>query len=134
ASWADALAQQGCGFFDGAQNAVMRTAAANIVVERAGDFRRRRRWIAVEQRLGRNENAAETISALARLLVEKGLLQRMWLVRRAKTFDRRHTAACNADGRTAAGLHPLSLDQHDAGTPFFQAPAQTRPAQPPSNY
>src|SRR5262249_61932040 len=106
ASWADALAQQGCGFFDGAQNAVMRTAAANIVVERAGDFRPRRRWIAVEQRLGRNENAAKTISALARLLVEKGLLQRMWLVRRSKTFDRRHVAARDACGGGGPGGHP----------------------------
>jgi hypothetical protein len=39
ASWAGAFAQAGRGFFDGAQNPVMRTAAANIVVKGAGDFR-----------------------------------------------------------------------------------------------
>src|SRR5690242_20816810 len=74
----------------------MRPAAAQIIVERAGDFRACWRRIAVEQRLGRDQNPAKTISALAGLLLEKGLLQRMRGLRRAETFDGRHAAAGDA--------------------------------------
>ena len=94
------LAQPRRGFGDRAQNPVMRTAAAKIVVERRGDLCARRRRIAVEQRLGRDQNAAEAIAALARLLFQKCLLQRMRLFRRAEPFDRGDAAA--GDRRQAA--------------------------------
>src|SRR5438477_12206255 len=81
------LLASGPRLFDRAQNAVMRPAAAQIVVKRVGDVRPRRRRIAIEQRLGRYQNAAETITALAGLLLEKGLLQRMRVLRGAKSFD-----------------------------------------------
>ena len=37
--------------------------------------------VVVEQRLGRNQDAGEAITALAGLLVEKGLLQRVRRIR-----------------------------------------------------
>src|SRR6516165_4791683 len=64
------------------------------------------------------------------LLVEKGLLQRMWLVRRSKTFDRRHVAAGDACGGAAAGLHRLAVDQHDAAAALFKAATKPRPNEP----
>src|SRR5262249_59934377 len=99
----------------------MRAATAKIVVEGAGDFRACWRRIAIEQRLGRDQNAAETISALARLLLEKGLLQRMWLLRRTKNLNRCCAPAGHASDRRAAGLYRGAVDQDDAAAALFTA-------------
>src|SRR5690349_4557376 len=107
----------------------MGAAAAKIIVKGAGDVGPRRRWAAVEQRLGRHQNAAETIAALAGLLLDKGLLQRMRLVRRAKTFDRGHVAAGDAGDGAAAGLHRLPVDQDKAAAALFEAAAEPRAGQ-----
>ena len=78
----------GGGAFDGAQDADVAAAAADVVVERVGDLVPRRRRVMVEQRLGRDQDAGQAIAALAGLLVEKGLLQRVRPLRRAEPFDR----------------------------------------------
>ena len=49
----------------------------------------------LEQCLGRDQDAGEAIAALARLLVDKGLLQRMRPVRRAYALDRHDFLAYN---------------------------------------
>ena len=75
------------GFFDRAHDAVMRAAAADIAVERGRDFGPRRRRILVEQRLGRDQDAGEAVAALAGLLVDEGLLQRVRALGRAQPLD-----------------------------------------------
>src|SRR5436190_23617218 len=82
------FAQQTSGPFDGAQDADVGPAAADIVVERLGDFFPRRRRVVVEQCLGCDQDAGQAIAALAGLLVDKGFLQRMRLLRRAQALDR----------------------------------------------
>src|SRR5207249_2520984 len=77
------------GALDGAQDAGMRAAAADVVVERQGDLPARRRWVHVEQRLSGDQDAGQAIAALPGLLVEKGLLQRMRPLGRAEPLDRK---------------------------------------------
>src|SRR6516225_4469092 len=60
--------------FDSPYNTDMAAAAADIVVQRLGDLHPRRRGVAIEQRLGRDQDAGKAIAALPRLLVEKRLL------------------------------------------------------------
>jgi hypothetical protein len=109
--------QSGRCFLDRAQNSVVRAAAAKVVVKRAGYFGPRWRWIAIEQGFGGNENAAEAISALAGLLLEKSLLQGMWLIRRAKSLDGGHVAASDTCDRTPAGFFRLVVDQVSSPQP-----------------
>lgn len=108
----------------------MRAAAAQIVIERTSNLVARRCRIAVEQRLGRDQDAAETIAALARLLLKKGLLQRMRLVRRAKAFDGRDAAAGDACDRAPAGFHRRAINQNKAAAALLKATAETRADQP----
>src|SRR6266568_4896102 len=86
---------RGC-FRDRTQNSIMRPAAADVAVERLRDFGPRRRRIAVEQCLRRDEDAAEAIAALAGLLIEESLLQGMRLFGRAETLDGRDRFAGEA--------------------------------------
>ena len=65
----------------------MAAAAADVVVKCPGDFGARRRRVMVEQRLGRDQDAGQAIAALAGLLVEKGLLQRVRPLWRAESLD-----------------------------------------------
>src|SRR5580658_8656603 len=102
----------------------MRAAAAKIVVERRGNLRPRRRRIAVEQRLGRNQNAAQTIAALARLLVQESLLQRMRLFRRAEPFDRCDAAAGDGPELAGAGFFRPAVDEHQATAALFEPAAE----------
>ena len=64
-------------FCDRAQDARMRAAAAQMLVQRGDDLRPRRAVVAVQQRLGRHDDAGQTIAALAGLLLQERLLQRM---------------------------------------------------------
>src|SRR5215472_6736873 len=54
----------------------------------------------------------------------------MWFLRRAETFDRRHTAAGDACGRAPAGFYRFAVDQNDAAAALFKAAAETRSDQP----
>ena len=89
----------------------MRAAAAEIAVERLGDLAPRRRGIAVEQRLRGDEDAREAVAALAGLLVDERLLQRMRLLGRAEPFDRRDRLAGDAPQRPGTGLAGFAVDQ-----------------------
>ena len=72
-----------------AQNPRMRAAATEMLVQCRGDVGARRRRVAVEQRLGADHDPRQTVAALARLLVEERLLQRMRLRGAAQPLDRR---------------------------------------------
>jgi hypothetical protein len=68
------LAHSRCGEGNCPQYPVMRTAAANVAVERRRDLGSRGRGVAIEQCLCRDQYAGEAIAALAGLFVDKGLL------------------------------------------------------------
>ena len=112
---------------DRAQDAVVRAAAADIVVERLRDLGARRRRVPVEQRLGGDQDAGQAIAALAGLLVEKGLLQRVRPVGAAEPLDRRDRFA--GDGRHAALPQDFSgcaVDQHHAAAALLEPAAESR--------
>ena len=94
------------------------------------DLAAARLGIAVEQRLGRHQDAAQAIAALAGLLVEEGLLQRMRLGRRAQALDRGHRAAGHRADLAGAGIGRLAVDQHHAAAALLQAAAVARAHQP----
>ncbi len=104
----------------------MRAAAADIVVEGQRDLAARRRRVAVEERLGGDEDAGQAIAALARLLVEKGLLQRMRPLRGAEPLDRQHSLADDGRDGLTAGFHRLAVDQHHAGAALLETAAEFR--------
>src|SRR5439155_4611503 len=112
------------GPFDRAQDAGMRAAAADIVVERYGDLASRRRRITVEQGLRRDQDAGNAIAALPGLLVEKGLLQRVRPLRRAEPLNRQNAPAGDRGQRLAAGFRGFAVDQHHAGAALLEAAAE----------
>src|SRR5262249_47987283 len=71
-----------------AQDAVVGAAPAQMDVQLGTDLRLRRRRIAAEQRRGANEDAGQAVAALARLLIDEGLLQRMRCRLAAQTLNR----------------------------------------------
>src|SRR5436309_557381 len=81
----------------------------------------RRRRVTVEQRLGRDQDAGQAIAALAGLLVEKGLLQRVRPLLRAEPLDRQDAPAGDGRDRLAAGLLGPTVDQHHAGAALLEA-------------
>src|SRR5262249_8893353 len=84
----------------------------------------RRRWITVEQCLGRDQDAGKAIAALTGLLIEKGLLQRVRPVRRAEALYRRDGFASHRRQRLAAGLFRAAVDQHHAAAALLLAAAE----------
>src|SRR5947207_7570295 len=102
----------------------MRAATADIVVERHGDLAPRRCRVTVEQRLGRNQDAGKAIAALPGLLVEKGLLQRVRVLRRAEALDRQDVFAGDGRQRLAAGFHRRAIDQYHATAALLLAAAE----------
>src|SRR5438132_6506993 len=124
------FAQQTGGAFDGAQDADMAAAAADVVVECGGDLASRRRWIAVEQSLGRDQDAGKAIAALPGLLVEKSLLQRMGPLRRAQSLDRHDRLARHCRQWLAAGFLRPAVDQYHAAAALLLAAAEFRADEP----
>ena len=104
----------------------MRAAAADIAIERGRDLRARRRRILVEQRLGRNHDAGETIAALAGLLVDEGLLQRVRASRASQSLDGGDGLAGDAPYRLAAAFLRLAVDQHHAAAALLEPAAEAR--------
>src|SRR5271169_6907228 len=104
----------------------MRSAAADIVVERGGNLRARRREIFVKQRLGRDQDAGETVTALTGLLVDKSLLQRVRALRRAQPLDGDDMLAGDAPHRLGAAFLGLAVDQHHAAAALLEPTAEAR--------
>jgi hypothetical protein len=111
---------------DGAQDADVAAAAADIVVERGGDLSPRRRRVTVEQGLGRDDDARQAIAALPSLLVEKGLLQGMRPLPAAEPFDREDFLASDCRQGLATGLFRAAVDQDHAAAALFLAAAEFR--------
>jgi hypothetical protein len=80
----------------------------------------------VEQRLGRDQDAGEAIAALAGLLVEKGPLQRVRLLRRPQPLDGEDRLARHCRQRLAAGFFGVAVDQHHTAAALFLAAAEFR--------
>ena len=78
---------------DGAKHPRVRGAAAQHAGHRLPDLRVRRFRVPIEERLGGHDDAVDAEAALHRLLVDERLLNRMRLVDRAETFERRDLGA-----------------------------------------
>src|SRR5579862_9475879 len=107
----------------------MAAAAADVVVERRGDFSARRGPVPIEQGLRRDEDAGEAIAALPGLLVEKGLLQRVRMFRGAQPLDRQNRLPRNGRQRLAAGFLRVAVYEHHARAALFGAAAEPRPGE-----
>src|SRR5215469_14820045 len=112
---------------DGTHDAVVRPASANIVIQGLGDLHTRWRDIAVEQSLGRDQDTRQAIAALAGLLFEEGLLQRVWPVRLPQPLYRHDRLVADGGERLRAGFLRLAVDEHHAATALFEPAAKFRP-------
>src|SRR5215471_7837554 len=77
---------------DRAQDAIVGTATTKMDVELRSDLRVRRRRVAVEEGRRTHDDAGQAISALTRLLLDQGLLQRVQRRTACKPFDRRDSS------------------------------------------
>lgn len=94
---------------DGAKDAIMRAAAAEVAVQ--GRARRRlvRVGVLVQQRGGADQDAGEAIATLPRLFLQKGSLQRVRGGARAEALHRPHPAPATASSdRVQEGTATLS--------------------------
>src|SRR5262249_9362050 len=123
------VAHDGRCALDRPQNALVCPTAAEMLVERLHDIRACRTGIAIEQRPGRNEDTAQAVTALAGLLVEKGLLQGVQMPRCPQALDGGDGAPGHGPDFAAAGVGRLAVDQHHAGAALLQATAVARPAE-----
>jgi hypothetical protein len=108
----------------------MRSAAAEIAVQRlmyllVGWVR-----VAPEERGDRHYHAVAAVATLSGLLEEKGLLYRMKLTRRrvwsAQSFESGNLGAGDLRDRQHTGLHRLSASKHQAGAALLKPAAKAR--------
>jgi len=91
----------------------MRTASAQVSVQRRTNLGFAWTRIKREQRVGCHDNAARTITALRRLLGDECALQGVHLCDAADTFNRGHLPARSSAERNVARLHRVTVD-HDS--------------------
>src|SRR5258706_7367970 len=103
----------------------MRCATAQVPVERRADLFVGRPRMAREQRFGRHHHAVAAIAALASLLLDEGLLQRVQLFHRAQTLDRLDRSLYGRY-RRHAGAHGFAVDEYGAGAALREAAAELR--------
>ena len=106
---------------DRAQDAVVGAASAQMDIQLGTDLRLRRRRIAAEQRRGAHDDAGQAVAALARLLIDKGLLQRMRPRLAAQPLDRGDLPALHRRYRGVAGLDAAPVQQHRAASAHARA-------------
>src|SRR6185295_19992878 len=102
----------------------MGTAAADVSVKRLRNLRARGLGVFIEQRLGRNQDTGKAIAALAGLLVEKGLLQRMRVFAAAQTLDGDDRFSRDAPDRFCATFLRCTVDQNHATAALFEPAAK----------
>src|SRR5262245_51664850 len=68
--------------------------------------------------MGAHQLPRRAEAALRRVVFGKRLLKRMELAARAQTFNRRDLAAVGPDGKLAARVHRLAVEQYRAGAAF----------------
>jgi len=76
----------------------------------------RRRRIAVEQSRRAHDDAGQAVAALTRLLLDKGLLQRMKRCTTPKPFDCRDSSRFRGRRRSVARLNGSSIQQNRAAS------------------
>src|SRR5258706_5681551 len=98
-------------------------------VQRLLDVLLGRIGLAIEQRLGRHHHAVAAEAALAGLLLDERLLQRMELLERAQALDGGDAALRRGGNRSHTGAHGLALQEHRAGPALREAAAELRAVQ-----
>src|SRR4051812_38877671 len=104
----------------------MRAATTDVVIERRRDIGPRRRRVAVEQRLRRDQYARKTVTALAGLQLDEGPLQWVRVGRCAQSLDGRYAFADDGGQRLAAGFLGQTIDQHHARPALFEPATEPR--------
>jgi len=102
----------------------MRATAAKIVAQRIQRLFLGGMGIALQQRLGGHDHAAQTIAALRGLLTDKGILHRIGIVARAEAFEGYDVASDTARDRDHASPRRHLIDQHGAGAAFAKTAAE----------
>ena len=78
----------------------------------------------VEQSLGRHDHAVDAVTALHRLLVDKGLLDLVHLLGRAQTFEGGDGFVLRRADGSDAGANGVAVDDDGASTALGQAAAE----------
>src|ERR1700686_3242318 len=117
------------GALDGAHDAQVRAAAAEVVGERLLDLVLGRMLVLREQDGGLHDHAVDAVAALRGLLVDEGLLKGVRLFRRAQAFERHHLLSLRLRSRIDAGPDRFAVDVHGAGAALGQAAAEARAVQ-----
>src|SRR5438067_1855540 len=112
-------------FQDGAYDAVVRPAAAQVLVERLAHFLLAGPLVPCEQGSCGHGNAAHAVAALRGLLVDERLLHGMELAVRAEAFYGRYLLAGNEGNGEVARCHRPAVDQDEAGSAKTAAAAET---------
>jgi hypothetical protein len=100
-----------------------------VAIQRLGDLRAARLRIAVQQRLGADQDARKAVAALPGLQLDERRLQRMRPLRRSQPLDGGHRLARDSGGLDRAGMRGLALHQHRAGPALAQPAAESGPHQ-----
>ena len=93
----------------------MRSAAADIAVERLDDFSRVRAGIVLEQRDAAHDHSGRAVSALKGSGIDESLLHRMELAVALEAFDRYDGFCCCGADRNLAGASWAAANQNGAG-------------------
>src|SRR5499427_5877137 len=102
----------------------MRAAAALEPGEGVLDLGVGRLLLLIEQRRRGHDPAVDAVAALRHLLLDIGLLDRVWLLRRAETGERDDLAGAHRRDRGDAGAYGRAVDVHGAGAALRQPAAE----------
>src|SRR5262249_8609079 len=118
------LAQAACGQGHRGHDPIMRAAAAEVPGQRLGDLGAAWVWIAIQQRLGADQDPGQAIAALTGLQLDECGLQRVRLIRRAEPLDRGDSLADEVTDLELARGSLLPIDQHRTGPALAGAAAE----------
>src|SRR5262245_2184756 len=113
----------------GADDAVVRGAAAEVPVQRLLDLGLRWSRVPVEQGLGRHDHAVAAEAALAGLLGDERALEGLELLDRPQALDCRDLALDRRRGRRDARPRGAAVDEDRARPALSQAAAELRAVQ-----
>src|SRR5438445_852794 len=109
---------------DGTHDRDMRAAAALQTRERIAQLGIARLRVLLQRRGRGHHPAVDAVAALGHAFGDVSRLQRMRLVGRAKTRDRRHLLVCGGRDRQHAGAHRLAVEVHGAGAALREPTAE----------
>src|SRR5499425_2915123 len=95
-----------------------------MIFERAANLRVARFGVAIEQRLGRDDDARDAVSALRRLFLDEGALQRVQVCGGADPLERGDAAAGECLHRLTARIDRLAVDDNLASAALLEAAAE----------